>query len=278
MTDLHPTFAVRDAALREYCDALGWIIGETSSCRSLNVQIRLYNEKPHLAANPYARGPVSPWGWRSRGSLHTEQVDSFCHAIDYTIRAKIGFEEPRWSQFHSIAKGFGIVFPLADRDQYPEPWHGQTWTAAGLFPAPMLDRLVPINLPLPKPPPRPNPPKPRFREDADMYEFLPDPRPNDPFTLDFTWLPSDGQAFNLLVSCKLYVRRGVGGGPPDHVEIWMGGDRAGPENGADDNGLYYLPEDGQPIELAVWKPGLVSVMGKGARPVASAQYASWFVG
>lgn len=138
MTSLHPTFQARDKALRSYCGDLGIVVGNVGVCRSLEAQIRLYAEKPHLAANPFAVGSVTPWGWRYRGSLHVEQIDGWCHAIDYTIRGCV------WSQFHAIAATFGIGFPMKDRLKYPEPWHGQWFRGSTIYPAPAMPPAYPL--------------------------------------------------------------------------------------------------------------------------------------
>lgn len=133
MVSLHPTFAVRDQALRAHVAAVGGRVGHTGTCRSLATQIRLRREKPHLAADPYRVGSVTPMGFRIAGSLHMEQADGYCHAIDYNISGIT------WSRFHAIAESYGVGFPMKHRSPNPEPWHGQWFTGSRIYPAPALD-------------------------------------------------------------------------------------------------------------------------------------------
>lgn len=268
MTGLHPTFAIRDTALRTYCRARGIAVGDTSSCRTLAQQIRLRIEKPHLAANPYSIGGVSPWGWRIAGSLHMEQDDGYCHAIDYTLAGTT------WSKFHAIAAGFGIIFPIADRATYPEPWHGQFWTPArGIVDAPMVGRTAPAALgDLSQPAP-----KKRTAQEAEMWVYEPVAR-GDGKTLDFTHLPNEGIGYGLMNGCKLYVRRPAAMAAPEHVRIYQAGAALGTAEGADAEGWFWLPDDGSTIEVKVARPGFVSVEGRTAYPIAEAQFVSYYTG
>lgn len=289
MTELHPTFVVRDAALVEACRRVGITLGHTGECRSRATQIRLRAEKGLLAANPFAVGPISPWGWRSYGSLHMEQHDGYCHAIDYRL-----ITGGRWSQVHSIALGYGIVFPLARRRELPEPWHGQFWTAqasGGLRPAPRLEEL---GIPLPDAPPyhRDDPPavpaRRRGQEETDMYESLGIRRQEAAHVVDFTNLPGDGTFGKIVNRSVVYVRRLRATSPPSHVRIFCNGAPLTPVQGADVNGFFYLPDDGRPIAVRVHAEGFWSVEGYGnPNPqapdpqqnfIAVAQAQSWFTG
>lgn len=144
---VHPEFRRRNAALVGACWARGWHIEYVRVTADIATQRALRKAYVNRlrsipAADPDVVGGLCPDDvfltggrerWRLVGSYHQVQADGWSHAIDY------GIEGCTWPEFHALAHGFGLRFPLASWSVYREPWHGQWWdTATGIYPAPLL--------------------------------------------------------------------------------------------------------------------------------------------
>lgn len=152
---LHPEFRRRNEALVAECWRRSWNVRYVRVTADRKAQRDLYQAYVNRvrsipAANPDAVGSLCPDDplltgggarWNVVGSLHMVQADGWSHAIDY------GIEGCTWDEFHALAHGLGIRFPLAEWAVYKEPWHGQWWDASGVYPAPLLP--PPITTPRP---------------------------------------------------------------------------------------------------------------------------------
>jgi hypothetical protein len=110
-----------------------------SGCRSYATQMRFYRKyltgRGNLAANPDRRfGPRGPDGlgiWR--GSWHMQQLDGYCHAVDFALIGRGNISKP---EVNRIATSFGIVPTIVDREWWHHQWRS---AAAEEFPAPAID-------------------------------------------------------------------------------------------------------------------------------------------
>lgn len=263
---IHPEFRGRLQALHDEMARRGWRLGYTSTTRTAAVQAVMYAQwraglRKASAANPAALGPVSPWGWRQRGSFHMQQQDGWGHAADLNIEDIPGAPQPfgpvTWPKVHDLALGYGVIFPLLHL-AVPEAWHAQWWNGPLIAPAPALGvGGPPVPTAPPSAPPGPSAPHNHAHQEGLMYEFIPDRRPSDPSTVDFTYLPGNGATLDgVRTSCHLYVRKADATVGVTAVRVWM---NEHPQQMLDGGVMWPLPPDGAPIDLPVVEPGFCSV-------------------
>ncbi len=223
----HPELVKRYNNLVKLCWSNSWYVGITSSSRSYDEQMSLYQSYKagtgNNAANPDSVLGPSPWGWTVHGSYHMVQRDGYTHALD------LHWQQCTAAQLAEAAKSVGLRLTVPG-----ENWHFQWWNGTEIFP--VLEEE----------------PK---KVDDDMAVIIHDPILRDVpggTIWDFTYLPADtgGQAFfGFVVSSQLFVRRR--GGAPVGFTVYIQGIPT----------KYEVPEDGTTIKVPVTHEGLISVVG-----------------
>ena len=149
LTELHPKFIERLEHLLLHDDRVKGRAKIVSGCRTYQQQKELYRKYKagtgNLAANPDRRfGPNNKF----RGSWHLEQEDGYAYAVDIRLSGL------SWTDFHAIAKEYGILKTVPSENWHMQPY-GYLNGKWQWFPAPAMKGKEDKTLTKAPPPPAP---------------------------------------------------------------------------------------------------------------------------
>ena len=150
LTELHPKFIERLEHLLLHDSRVKGKAKIVSGCRTYQQQVELYRKYKagtgNLAANPDRRfGPNGKF----RGSWHLEQEDGYAYAVDIRLNGL------SWTDFHAIAKEYGILKTVPSENWHMQPY-GYLNGKWQWFPAPAMKGKEDKSL-TKAPPPKPHP-------------------------------------------------------------------------------------------------------------------------